>query len=129
MQYVRLDPLDPTRARDVIELSAEQYAALAGNPKQALLRVLVIEPRPVPAPTQAVDLGPLVIEPVQARQTWVLRDKTASEADHDAEEAERTQLQAFFDSGPPANLAGAATDIQRLKRAGKLLMKRQNERR
>lgn len=78
--------------RDIIDIAQATYDALAGNPKQALLRPLTIDVQPVPLATQVVDPGPIVIEPTQARQTWALRLKTLAEIERDALAVELQQI-------------------------------------
>jgi hypothetical protein len=77
------------------DLSAQQYADLA-QPKKDTLRVYIVDPRPVPSATQAVDNGLLVVGPVEAHLTWVLRDKTAAELEGDSLKAEKAQLDSWL---------------------------------
>jgi hypothetical protein len=72
------------------ELTAERYAELAPS-KTADLRVYVIDAQPTPAATQAVESAGIVVGPVEAHQTWALRDKTADELEDDAIAAELLQ--------------------------------------
>jgi hypothetical protein len=69
------------------DLTPEQFAALAPV-KQAIHRVYIVDPQPTPSSTQAV-VGPtLVVGPVEAHQTYSLRDKTAEELAADATAAD-----------------------------------------
>jgi predicted nucleic acid-binding Zn-ribbon protein len=95
--FARLDSLSGL-VRDLIELTAEQYAALDGNPKQALLRPLVIDAQPTPSATQAIVNAGYVVEPTQVRQTWALRDKTADELEVEAIDAAKDGYQAHIDA-------------------------------
>ena len=61
------------------DLSPEQFAGLQANGKADGLRVYVLDTRPTPTATQAVEEGPVVVGPVEAHRTWTLRDKTAAE--------------------------------------------------
>jgi len=74
---------------DLVDITPEQYAALAGNPKQSRLRLLVTDAQPTPSATQYVAPGPVVIEPTQARRTWVLVAKSAAQIDAETLAAER----------------------------------------
>jgi hypothetical protein len=122
--YARIDPV--SNEVTVIELSAEQYAAFAGNPKQQWLRPLVVDPLPVPSPTQQVVRAGYVIELTQVRQTWSLRDLTAAELNGVAQEAERAVLKTLRNvleadvaagvTAPPTTAAQAFVEIQDLKR-------------
>jgi hypothetical protein len=60
------------------ELTADEYAARSQN-KRADLRLYVLDAQPIPTATQMVDPGPVVVGPVEAHKTWVVRDKTANE--------------------------------------------------
>lgn len=90
-QYARLTP-DTLTVERILDLTQEQYAALDGNPKQAYLRPLVVDPQPEPSATQVVVNAGYVVEPAQVRQTWALRDKTQPELDAEAREADRATL-------------------------------------
>lgn len=89
------------------ELSDDQYESLAGNPKQAYFRLLVVDERPQPQPDQVVERGPFVIEPQQVRQTWATRAKTAEESAFDAELAELALLKQMIEALNVAIQAGA----------------------
>ena len=72
----------------LVEISAQQFAALAPN-KQALLRSYVEDPPPTPSATQNVAPGPVVVTEAEARKTWLLVPKTAAELAFDAYVANR----------------------------------------
>src|SRR5688500_8555495 len=78
----------------LVELTAEQYAALQVNGKAAFLRLWIVDPQPTPSATQAVQMGPVVITGTEARQTWTLRDKTQAELDAEANAADRPTVKA-----------------------------------
>lgn len=112
MKYARIDPL--TQAVTIIEIEQATYEALveAANPKAAYLRPLVIDPRPTPTASQVVNPGPIVIEPTQARQTWVLVSKSAEQLADETQQTELAQLKAMI-----ATLqAGTGTAAERLVR-------------
>lgn len=116
MIYARLCP--NTGAPEVRDFSAEPPAAKGWLPFST-------DPQPTPSATQAVVDAGIVFDAASARQTWALRDKTQAEIDADGRTAERDQLlalAAFLDSAAPATLAGAAADIQKLKRCVKWLL-------
>jgi hypothetical protein len=90
-QYARLNTETLTVER-ILDITPEQYAALDDNPKQAYLRPFVFDQKPTPSATQVVVNAGYVVEPVQVRQTWALRDKTPAELDAEAREADRQTL-------------------------------------
>jgi hypothetical protein len=75
----------------LVDLTAEQYAAMQANGKAARLRLWVEDAKPTPGPGQAVQDTGIVIGAVEARQTWGLRAMTADEAEADALAAEMAQ--------------------------------------
>jgi hypothetical protein len=77
------------------ELSAEQYASLAPN-KRADLRLYIIDVQPTPSATQVVVDSGIVVGPVEAHQTYSLRDKTASELEADSLSDEKAQLDGWL---------------------------------
>jgi hypothetical protein len=77
------------------ELTAEQYAALAAN-KRADLRLYVIDVKPTPSANQVVVDAGVVVGPVEAHQTWALRNKSALELEDDSLAAERAQIDAML---------------------------------
>jgi hypothetical protein len=85
--YARLNEVGAFR--DIIDLTTDQYHALDGHPKQAMLRLYVIDAQPVPSGAQTVQDGPIVIEPTQARKTWALVDKSAATLAQEADAAAR----------------------------------------
>lgn len=85
--YARLNALGEVDR--LIDLTAEQYAALVTNGKAIWLRLWIVDAQPAPSPAQVVERGPIVISSTEAHQTWSLRDKTASEVESDAIVAER----------------------------------------
>jgi len=91
-QFARLDPLNTSQVRDVIDIPQAAYDALAGNPKRDLLRSLTIDAQPTPSALQAVERGPYVIEPLQVRQTWTVRAKTRDELSRYADAADVAAL-------------------------------------
>jgi hypothetical protein len=74
------------------ELSAEQFAALQANGKAEALRLYVVDLMPTPSATQVVVDAGIVLGPIEAHQTWGLRDKTADELEADAIAAELAQV-------------------------------------
>lgn len=76
----------------LVELTADQYAALQANGKAAYLRQWVVDPQPVPEPSQVVVDAGIVVGPVEAHQTWSLRAKTQAELGADANAADRSTL-------------------------------------
>jgi Tfp pilus assembly protein PilW len=74
------------------ELSAEQFAALQTNGKADTLRLYVVDVKPTPSATQVVVDSGIVVGPVEAHQTWSLREKTADELEDDALSAELLQV-------------------------------------
>lgn len=73
----------------LVELTVEQYAALQVNGKAQWLRAWVVDQQPTPTATQVVERGPVVVSATEARQTWSLRDKLASELESESIIAER----------------------------------------
>jgi hypothetical protein len=82
----------------VHELSAEQFAALQANGKADALRQYVIDAKPTPSATQVVVNSGIVVGPVEAHQTWALREKTAEELEDDALAAELLQVDTLIAS-------------------------------
>lgn len=113
--YARLDPLTML-VRDIVNLSPEQYAALAGNPKQAFIRPLVIDAQPTPTAAQRVARGPYVVEPNQVRQTWEITEKTAEEIAAEAEQEARLADLAQIRTVLAAMKDGTGTTTVRLQR-------------
>lgn len=122
--YARIDPT--TQAVSLVDLTAEQFAALAGHPtKAATVRAYVIDAQPVAGAAQAVEFAGLVIEPTQVRKTWALRAKTQAELDADTQASELVQLKAEItalntfiaanDRAAPTTPAQAFSDIATLK--------------
>jgi hypothetical protein len=74
------------------DLSAEQYNALVANGKAAHLRLWIVDPEPVDIAPQVFHQGPIVITATEARQTWVIRDKTPAELDRDSNATDLPQL-------------------------------------
>lgn len=93
MRFARLFP-ETLLLRDIIEMSAQEYADLqVTNPaKAALLRPLVTDPLPTVTALQKIASGPIVIEATQARETWIVVNKTASELEAEELEAEQSQI-------------------------------------
>jgi hypothetical protein len=115
--YVRID--QATQQATVINLTDEQYLALAGNPKREWIRPLVIDPQPTPSATQVVVDAGIVVGPTEAHQTWALRDKTADELEAEAIAAAKAGYQAHIDSlnaqlDITNQMRGAMTTNQRL---------------
>jgi hypothetical protein len=94
--YARIDPLTQQVAR-LVELTAEEYAAFEGNPKQQWLRPLVVDAVPTPSATQVVVNAGYVIEPTQVRQSWGLREMTADELEGAAIQAAKAGYAAAID--------------------------------
>jgi len=115
MKYARLNPLDGTIA-EYIDITQAQYDSLAGNPKQAYLRLFVEVERPVPNATQTVQDGPVVLSATTATQSWLLVAKTAEqlarEADTTADANELAVLRTVY----AALKAGTGTAAERLVR-------------
>jgi len=89
--YARLTE-SQTSVETWVELTADQYAALQGNGKASWLRLWVEDAKPTPGPTQAVSAGHITITQTEARQTWVLRDKTERELAAEQNAADRPTL-------------------------------------
>ena len=92
--YARIDPL--TQQVSLIELSAAEYQAFDGNPKQQWLRPLVVDAKPTPTTTQIVVDAGYVIEPTQVRQTWAAREMTSEELEAEAIRSERSQIAGYI---------------------------------
>jgi hypothetical protein len=122
--FARIDPI--TNAIAPVEITQAQFDALAGNPKRAFLRPLVIDAQPVPSATEVVIDAGYVIEPTQVRRTWALRAKTQAETDAAAQDAELALLKqaisvlqtdiADGSTAAPTTAAQAFVQIQDLKR-------------
>jgi hypothetical protein len=83
MRFARLHP-STLLFKDIIEMSQQDYDALViSNPnKAALLRPLVVDPLPtINAAIEKIVAGPIVIEALQARETWTVVAKTQAEID------------------------------------------------
>lgn len=91
MRFVLLDLLTGLVA-SVINIDVGVYERLVstGNQKANALRPLVTDPQPTPGQTQRVVKGPIVVEPTQARETWVITQKTAEEIAAEQEAAARS---------------------------------------
>lgn len=86
------------------DLTPDQYAALQANGKSAHLRLWIVDAVPAPSATQVVVIGPVVVGPVEAHQTYVLRDKTQHELDGELNAADYALLK--------QTVAELSTDIQ-----------------
>jgi hypothetical protein len=86
MNYARLNEQGTVEA--IVDLSAEQYAAMQANGKAARLRVWIIDAKPTPGANQVVQDAGIVVGPVEAHQTWSLRAMTADEQEAAAVAAE-----------------------------------------
>ena len=100
-------------------LTPEQFAALQANGKAANLRLWVVDSRPVPGASQVVIDAGIVVGPVEAHETWALRDKTADELEADALSEEKAQIAAYItDLQTQLDISNAAraalTNVQRL---------------
>lgn len=76
----------------LVDVSLDQYAALQANGKAAWLRTWVVEAQPVASATQVVEAGPVVIGEAEARQTWIVREKTAREIEASDLLVERSKI-------------------------------------
>lgn len=85
--YVRLSQDKATVEKFGVELTPQQYAE-QGAWKQSFLRLWVVDPPPVPDPTQLVSNTGVAIGATEAHQTWGLRDRTQAERDADAAAAD-----------------------------------------
>jgi hypothetical protein len=87
MRLARLFP--DLSFRDVVLMETQAYNDLqVSNPaRYALLRVLVTDPLPTITNLQRIVAGPVVIEALQARETWTVIDKTPQEIADEAEAA------------------------------------------
>lgn len=104
------------------DLTPEQYAALQANGKAANLRLWIVDPMPTPSASQVVMIGPVVIGPVEAHQTSVLRNKTQAELDADSNAAEQAQIKTMI-----ANLtASIQADRSALTQAQRLALLEQD---
>ena len=122
--FARIDPI--SSAITLVDISQSQFDALAGNPKRAFLRPLVIDPPPVPSSTEVLVNSGYVIEPTQVRQTWLLRAKNADELATAAQATElgllkqaMAALQTDITAGitaAPTTAAEAFVAVQDLKR-------------
>jgi hypothetical protein len=117
MRFVLLDLLTGLVA-SVINLDASVYDRLVstGNPKANALRPLVTDPQPTPGPTQRVVKGPIVVEPTQARETWVIAQKTAEEIAAEQEAAARAAEYQHLRTIVDALRNGTGTAAERLVR-------------
>lgn len=88
--YVRINAAGEIENR--FDLTPEQYAALQANGKAAWLRVWLVDPQPVPTATQVVINAGIVITTTEARQTWVVREKTQAELDAETNAADKPIL-------------------------------------
>lgn len=76
----------------LVELTPEQFAALQVNGKSTWLRSWVVDQQPVPTATQVVVESAILVTPTEARQTWVLREKTQLEIDLETNASDRPAL-------------------------------------
>lgn len=122
--FARFDPV--SNVITVIDITQAQFDALAGNPKRAFLRPLVVDAQPSPSSAEVVINAGYVIEPTQVRQTWALRAKTAEELAASAQATElgllrqaMAALQADITAGitaAPTTAVQAFVEVQDLKR-------------
>lgn len=77
----------------LVELTAEQYAALQANGKASLLRLWAVDALPVPTSSQVVVQGPIAITAEEARQTWQVREKTTAELEVASLITERSKIE------------------------------------
>jgi hypothetical protein len=117
MRFVLLDLLTGLVA-SVINLDAGVYERLVstGNPKAQALRPLVTDARPTPGPTERVVNGPILVEPTQARETWVIVQKTSEELLAEQEAAERVAEYQSLRTVVQALRSGSGTAAERLTR-------------
>jgi len=83
-----------TDGRRDIELTAQQFGALVQS-KRDVLRVFIVDPRPADTATDKTEPAGIVVGPIEAHDTWVMRPKTQAELDVDdltAEQATNAQL-------------------------------------
>lgn len=104
----------------VIEISDDLFAALALE-KRAVHRLYSVAPYPAPTSTQKVIEGPLVVTDTTATKTWTVIEKSQSEKDEDAENAQRlvdyAQARAVYND----LRNGVGTAAERLARVEKVL--------
>lgn len=107
---------------EIIDIDPEIYAALlaTGNPKAQFLRPLVTDAAPTPTATQHLVRGPVVIEPTQARETWLLVDKTADELAAETAATDRAATLQQLKALQAALQAGTGTAAERLARLEKV---------
>ena len=65
---------------------------MANGKAAALLRLWMVDPEPAVTATQVFQPGPIVITDTEARQTWVVREKTQAEVDREANATDLPQL-------------------------------------
>ena len=94
--YARPDPND-SQSNDVRDFITPPPSAKGWLP-------LIIDARPTPNAAQVVTDAGIVYGPVEAHQTWALRDKTQAELDIDTQASELAALKAL--------VAALTTDIQ-----------------
>lgn len=121
--FARINPLGPT-IDSVVDIDPAAVASLV-DAKRQWVRPIVADAVPTVPTSQVVERGPLVIEPTQVRQTWVVRDKTQAEVDADSATTERATLvamvaaiQSDIDAGiaaVPTTVAQCAAAIQDLR--------------
>lgn len=93
--YARISA-DGQSVEGLFDLSDEQYAALQINGKAAWLRTWVVDAKPSVTASQLIVAGPIVIDAVEAHQTWTVREKTQAELDAEQNAADRPALLAMI---------------------------------
>lgn len=73
--YARLTQ-DLQQLDRLVDLTADQYAALAANGKAIFLRVYVPTPQPAPVQGKVILVGSPAIDATNYTTTWVFRDMT-----------------------------------------------------
>jgi hypothetical protein len=96
MNYARLN--EQGEVELVIDLTAEQYAAMQANGKAARLRIWLVDSKPTPAAGQIVFDAGIAVGAVEAHQTWGLRQMTADELEAEAVAAAKAGYQAHIDA-------------------------------
>lgn len=111
MIYARINP---DNSVSLVDLDPAFVASLvaAGNPKANSIRAYVIDAQPVPSSAQRVVDAGYVIEATQARKTWGLVAKSASELSAETDASELAQLETIA----AALQAGTGTAGERMVR-------------
>lgn len=104
----------------VLDLDPAFVAQLSPS-KRDTLRLYFVDAQPVPTALQVVRIGPIQVGAIEARQTWLLVDKTPAQVQSEQFAAERAAELAQIRLAYNALKNGTGTAGERLTRCERVL--------